>query len=833
MDMRASPAPPSVALPAVDPLSQEELLARWLDSKLRMRGKTAETAALDDWYAAAAEVTRDVLLPDWQARKKTWNQAGAKRAYYLSMEYLPGPHMFAALHSAGLYDSMSAALTKLGQDPETVFRHERDPAIGNGGLGRLAACFADSAAALDLPILFYGLFYHNGFLKQKINASGQQEELPDHWLIDGQNPWGVIRNDRRYQVEFFGGDDGQAAVRVPVIAHDIMIPGYGQRGGNTLRLWNVDGEVHTGNGHTDALVRGINDRLYPPDDNPFGQTLRLMQEFLFTSASVQDIVDRHVRHHKKSVASLPETAAIQLNDTHPAIAIPELMLTLMERHGTGWAQAKQITSAVCSYTNHTLASEALETWPVDMFRTVLPRHYAVIERLQTDLMQEVDHQGRQSGLTQRAIWDRQSRVSIIHEGRVHMARLAAYYADHVNGVARMHSELVSETLFPDLADLRKPADNRTNGVAPRRWLVEANPDLAALLTETLGDKHWVTQLERLDVGLESLQRDPASRAQFRIIKRNNKQRLAALITAQGGPAISPDALIDVQGKRFHAYKRQFLKTLDAGMLYEDILENPDKPRPDTVILFGGKAAPTYAEAKDNITVTNRLARIINNDPRIGGKLKLVFVENYNVSNAQIIIPAADISEQISTAGWEASGTSNMKLGLNGALTVGTLDGANVEIRERVGPENFFLFGHNKEQLDKLDANGYNPMHFIDGGSEAGGRLRRALEFMEKNLGPEGGRLAHNVWVGDRWKIAADMAGDPQTGVAGYWDTQAKARALYFNDPEAWLDKSIANVQGCSHFSSDKTLLEYAQDTWHIEPQRPLARAAVSGRHPAA
>lgn len=813
-----------------------KLLRSVLLGRLADQNVGPEAAEIKHWYVAVAKTIRDILQTTWEESKSTWNEPNGKRAHYLSMEYLPGPHTYTALNSAQLGDAMPAALSslvpkKLGLTPQDIYSYEPDPGLGNGGLGRLASCFMDSAASLHLPLLGYGLFYRNGFFRQHINDAGRQEELPDVWRIDGQNPWGIIRDDRTHNIKFFGNhnssgngkDRWENATTVSSIAHDGMIPSFDGQQINTLRLWNVNGDVR-GDDERSKLIRQINDKLYPPNDDEYGKKLRLMQEYFFTSSSLQDILDCHINRHQKPLRDLPDSVAIQLNDTHPVIAIPEMIRLLVDEHGMDIKNAKAIARATTFYTNHTLASEALERVSVGNFQEILPRHLAIIEDLQTDLMAEVETKGKAKGWSQQDIWDRQSRVSIIHGNEVHMARLAAFFTSQTNGVAKMHSDLLAESLFSDLPILRGEAaiTNHTNGISPRSWLVEANPPLATLITEKLGDNAWVTNLPRLDseTGIRPFLHDPDFRQRFHDIKQSNKSALVALISKQGGPALDPHAFVDVQVKRFHQYKRQFLNILHTVALYQDILENPDKVRPNTIKIFAGKAAPSYGEAKDNIALIHALARRINSDPRVADKLKVAFIENYSVSTAKKIIPAADLSEQISTAGWEASGTSNMKLALNGALTIGTRDGANVEIGQRTGEDNIFFFGHSKQQLDDLDRRGYNPLEFI----ERSPRLYKALVFLQKETPPGTpfAQMTESIWRGDQpWKIAADWAGNPEMGVRGYWDTKEEAARLYVEQPQVWLTKSIVNTLAGSHFSSDDTIREYAQ-TWGIVPLGEIA-----------
>lgn len=773
-------------------------------------GKTPETAETGDWAKAVAAILRDEMEETWQQTEERQSAKGVKSVNYLSLEYLLGPHMQTALHATGLDAEMREALAGSGADADKVIKHEPDPGLGNGGLGRLAACFLDSGANLGLPMTGYGLFYKDGFFRQRINEGGGQEVEADPWVSEGGH-WGAAKPEINYDLQFFGWNnhnDWQDELTVSGSAVDFMIPAYDGKTVNTLRLWKIEGldRLNTGDPEKNELLRRINDRLYPDDSTDFGKKLRLMQEYAFTSLSLQDIVRRHYETNA-SLDNLAETAAIQLNDTHPAIAVAELMRILIDDEGIEWERAKQIVRETCFYTNHTLMPEALEQWPEGMMEYVLPRHKGIIMGLDWDLKQEVEAKIPQEE------WDAcKDRVAIIRDGKIRMGHLAAFCTGGTNGVSAMHSDLVRERLFPDLEVLRPEGGvtNHTNGITPRRWLKQANPGLAALITEQVGSEDWITDLSSIDEALAPLQDDEDFQRRFAAIKRENKERFAAYVKETGGPEISADAFYDAQIKRFHAYKRQFMNILHTVALYQDILENPDKERPDTVKIFAGKAAPSYFVAKEYIALVNQLADKINSDPNVGGKLKVVFVEDYNVSKAQLIIPAADLSEQISTAGTEASGTSNMKFALNGARTMGTRDGANVEIGERTGEENISFFGHTKEELDALDEAGYDPQEFLAKDE----RLVKALEFVA-DMGFK--HLADDITEhGDHWKLAADFV--------DYWTKQEEARALYMNDPQAWLTQAIANIRAGSHFSSDDTIKGYAQKTWKVGPGQPEAEA---------
>lgn len=796
------------------------LVAEQLRTALAENASSVEKATTADWYHAVSTILRKKLLQSWTETGD--RQSAGKRANYLSLEYLLGPNTQTAMDAAKLGDDICEALVKLGADPNEVVKYELDPGLGNGGLGRLAACFLDSGANLHLPMAGYGLFYREGFFKQKI-VGGKQVEEEDHWTRNG-NPWEVRCVEVPYKVKFFGRQDTPwqnkytwaDAVEVKALAHDIMVPSYDGKTVNNLRLWDADlRNFEFKNEEAKELLWKLNYRLYPDDSNDKGKKLRLMQEYFFTSLSLQDIVSRHLATNK-SLDNLADTAAIQLNDTHPSIAVAELMRLLVDEHGMKWDKARDITRNVCFYTNHTLMPEALESWKTDLMKEVLPRHLGIIGQLNSDLLADAEKvMGGMNDADKEAL---RNRIRIIKDDRVRMGHLAAFYSKQVNGVSMMHSLLVKNDLFPDLVKVRGPESirNHTNGITPRRWLVQANPDLANLITDTMGTDEWITDLPTIDKGLEKAQHDPRFRAAFAEIKVQNKQNLADMVRAMGGPELKANALYDIQIKRFHEYKRQFMNILHTVALYQDILDNPDKQRPDTVKIFAGKAAPSYAVAKENIELANWLADKINTDPRVGDKLKVAFIEDYNVSKAQVIVPAADISEQISTAGTEASGTSNMKFTLNGALTMGTRDGANVEIGERAGEDNIFFFGNTVSDIQRLNQTGYNPKTFIDKDE----RLRKALDFLKDT---PFANLADEVKNGDHWKIAADF-GD-------YWAKQEEARDMYLNRPAEWLTKSIINTRAGAHFSSDDTIRGYAR-MWGIRPTSaaPVPRIANENRN---
>ena len=778
-----------------------------------------------DWYSAVAEATKERLVSVWQRTKTAYSDPEVKQAYYLSMEYLLGPNMVTALQAAGIQEQTEAVLREMRQDPADIYDDEKDPGLGNGGLGRLAACFNDSAANLHLPLQGYGLFFKNGLFKQLIEQ-GRQKESPDNWTADG-NPWGFKREDLSYPVKLFSGDN---QIEIHANAHDMMIPSHDGQTVNTLRLWEVEVPEWVShkvesqkkvdfNSLSDAqkqrlevlrIVHGLNDNLYPDDTFEEGKNLRLAQEYVLSSASLQNIIARHLRKHS-TLDNLSDSTAVQINDTHPALAIPELIRLLCDEHGMDWNQAKKITSGVCNYTNHTLMPEALEKWPEGKMDYVLPRHAQIIRRLHEDLMAEADK--KLAHLSEGGRDAAKAEMAIVSKGQMSMAHLAAYYSHKVNGVSAMHTELVFKDLFPNLIAMRGEGVkiNHTNGITPRRFLLKANPALAALVTEKTGGESWVTDLKQISV-LNDFMEDDGVLANVSAIKEENKNRLAALVWERAGVALDSGAMFDVQVKRIHEYKRQMMNLLHTVALYQDILENPEKDRPAVAKIMAGKAAPGYVVAKEIIALIHRVAEKINSDERIKGKLKLAYIPNYNVSKAEIIIPGTDLSEQISTAGTEASGTGNMKFMLNGAVTIGTLDGANVEIREAVGEENFFLFGATKEELDQINAAGYNPAEYL----AKSPRLAKALDFIDRELGFSD--LAGRIRRDDAYRTAVDFN--------AYWDAQEEAQRVYHQDPKRWVQMSLANTANSGRFSSDYTIEGYNRENWHLP-------TVVPGQKPAA
>ncbi|OYV01501.1 MAG: glycogen phosphorylase [Burkholderiales bacterium PBB5] len=773
---------------------------------------------------AVAQAARAELSRRWVAGDSADRAAKARRVVYLSMEFLIGRSLGNALAALQLTGDSADALRQHAATLEDITAQEPDAALGNGGLGRLAACFLDSMATLGLPSFGYGIRYEFGMFAQSIHA-GRQIEHPDPWLEDG-TPWEFPRPGTHYPVRFGGWVERpespdaapvwRHAAEVNAKAYDHVIPGQGTERVSTLRLWKAAApahiDLHAFNAGDYARAaefknafENISWVLYPNDSTPAGRELRLRQEYFFTSASIQDVLARHLAEHG-TLANLAEAVAIHLNDTHPAIGVAELMRLLVDEHAMAWADAWSITTRTFSYTNHTLMPEALETWPWALMQQVLPRHLEIIFRINHDFL--VMAGAQRPGDTEFL-----RRLSLIDEGgerRVRMAHLSIVGSHQVNGVSQLHSDLLVATIFADFAALwPERFCNMTNGVTPRRWLAQANPGLAALLDETLGTG-WRRDLGLLQ-GLRAHADDAGFRQRFMAVKRANKQRLAALIGRSTGVVVNPDSLFDVQVKRIHEYKRQLLNLLHAVTRYQAILANPQADWQPRTVIFAGKAASSYHMAKQIIRLIHDVGTVVNNDPRVGDKLKVVFIPNYGVSVAETIMPGADLSEQISTAGTEASGTGNMKLALNGALTIGTDDGANIEIRQNVGDDNIFIFGLKTPEVAAARAAGYQPLRLY----EANPALKNVLDgiaggaFSPDEPARYRGLVDALLWGGDHYLLLADYA--------DYVATQARVDALY-GQGEAWARTAIANVAGMGPFSADRTIAEYARQIWRVQGQ---------------
>jgi glycogen phosphorylase len=787
-------------------------------------GRTPENARPRDWFAATALALRERIVAACMASEKA---VPNKRVYYLSLEFLIGRLMSDAMNNLGLTETTRAALRELGVDLDAVQDAEPDAALGNGGLGRLAACFMDSMASIGIPAIGYGIRYDHGLFRQSFE-DGWQREAPETWLAEG-NPWEFVRPDATYRIGFGGtvtlSSPGEGVIRrhwqpaetVQAVAHDIPVVGWRGRHVNRLRLWKaeagepVDLARFNGGDHVGAVAarmraEAISRVLYPSDSSAEGQELRLRQEYFFTSASLQDLIARHVTE-RGDVRSLPDHAAIQLNDTHPAIAVPELMRILMEDHDLSWEDAWHVTTNTLNYTNHTLLPEALETWPVELMERLLPRHMQIIYLINWMHLEEQAKHGRQDAAHQDAAY--LASISLIDEAhgrRVRMGHLAFHGSRRVNGVSALHTDLMRSTVFAPLHALDPDKIvNKTNGITFRRWLHNANPGLTRLAVETVGA--GVLDDPELLRGLEAHAEDPAFVARYAAVRRQRKEALAKLVAERTGTDIDPDALFDVQVKRIHEYKRQLLNVVETVALYQAIKAEPHRDWTPRVKIFAGKAAPSYVRAKLIIKLACDVAKAVNDDPDVAGRLKVVFLPNYSVSLAEAIIPAADLSEQISTAGMEASGTGNMKFALNGALTVGTLDGANIEIRDHVGADNIFIFG--------LDAAGVQAREAEPGYAataiQASPRLAAALDMIASGrFSPEEpGRfrpLTDDLRQRDQYLLTADFD--------DYWRVQRSIDAAW-RDPRGWWAKAIRNTARMAWFSSDRSMREYAEEIWRV------------------
>jgi starch phosphorylase len=807
----------------VQPDADETALREAIAAKLTyVVGKRTETATPHDWYCATALAVRDRIVDIWGASKRETKRQHKKRVYYLSIEFLIGRLLLDTLTNLRLVDPVKRALASLGVDFEQLLLIEPDAALGNGGLGRLAACFMDSMSALKIPAYGYGIRYEHGLFEQRIH-NGWQEEFPEEWLARG-NPWEFKRAEACCTigfggtVEYIGGDENTAraiwypAEQVIAMPYDTPIAGWRGRHVNALRLWSAraahpiqlaafnQGDIE-GASAARTAAETISRVLYPNDSTPAGQELRLRQEFFFTSASLQDLVRRHMAEFE-TLDNLADHAAVQLNDTHPAIAVAELMRLLVDVHTLSWERAWRITRATLSYTNHTLLPEALESWPVELFTRLLPRHLQIIYLVNWLHLEEVTHRGEISR-------EKLASVSLISEGaekRVRMAHLAFVGSHSVNGVSALHTDLLRKTIFHDLSDTSDTrVVNKTNGITFRRWLYEANRPLTALLVDRLGE--GALDEPSFLTNLEPMASDPEFVERYRDTRLANKGRLTAILRHTTGVACDPQALFDVHIKRIHEYKRQSLNLLEAIALYQEIRANPGGDFVPRVKIFAGKAAASYERAKLLIKLAHDIAAVVNNDPVVAGRLKMVFAPNYSASLAEMIVPAADLSEQISTAGMEASGTGNMKLALNGALTIGTLDGANIEISDNVGIDNVFIFGRKADEIARLTLEHRHGAQFAG----TSPRLKAALDGLAAGeFSPDDkGRYTPLVdaFLGyDRYMVAADFD--------AYWDAQRDVDTLW-RSPADWWRKSILNTARMAWFSSDRAIREYAHDIWRV------------------
>ena len=805
-------------------LSKDALQRAFLDNLFYMQGKFPTLATKNDYYMALAYMVRDRLLHRWISTAAEYTENGSRTVAYLSAEFLMGPHLGNNLINLGIYDDVKTAIEELGLNLGELLQQEEEPGLGNGGLGRLAACFLDSMATLEIPSLGYGIRYEFGIFNQDI-VDGWQVEQTDKWLRFG-NPWEIARPEWSVDIKFGGhvkhhaGENGQIQVQwtpaeiVKGIPYDTPILGYHVNTCNTLRLWRAeapesfDFEIYNRGDYYGAVNKkvvseNITKVLYPNDEHLQGKELRLKQQYFFTSCSLQDML-RILKLQEIPVTQFHEKFTIQLNDTHPAVAVSELMRLLVDENNLPWKQAWEITQKSFAYTNHTLLPEALERWPLEMFRKLLPRNLEIILEINDAFLTDVraryplDH-------------ERIARMSLIdetHERYVRMANLACVGSFAINGVAQLHSELLKQDVLKDFYEFSpQKFSNKTNGVTPRRWIVLSNPPLTKLITSAIGDK-WVKNLEQLEK-LEPFTKDAAFCEQWRDIKHNNKLAFTHLVKAKTGLIIDPSSLYDVQVKRIHEYKRQHLNILNVIAMYLKIKANPTVPAQPRTFIFGGKAAPGYRMAKLIIKLINSVGEVVNNDASINDLIKVVFLPNYNVSNGQLVYPAAELSEQISTAGKEASGTGNMKFSLNGALTIGTLDGANVEIREEVGAENFFLFGLTADEVADLKHKGYRPEDYVRNNDillEVISLIRNG--FFSRGNGDLFHPLVDTLLGHDPYMVLADFQ--------PYVDCQEQVNAAY-QDQANWTRMSILNAARCGKFSSDRSIQEYCEDIWKVEP----------------
>ena len=798
-------------------MTPESLASAIVETLIYRIGKDERAARSHDWLSATVLTIRDRIIDQWMASTRAAHASGAKRVYYLSLEFLIGRLLRDCLNNLGVEQNIREALNLLGVDLDILREHEPDAALGNGGLGRLAACFMESLASLDLPAYGYGIRYVNGMFRQRIDQ-GWQVELPETWLDHG-NPWEFERRESHYFVGFGGSVSANEAAQmtwspsetVIATAYDTPVVGWRGKRVNTLRLWSAKAldplklDAFNQGDHIGALesqnrAESLTRVLYPADSSPSGQELRLRQEYFFSSASIQDILRRHIQYHGE-IRTLCDKAAIQLNDTHPAIAVAELMRLLIDQHGLSFREAFSLTKKTVAYTNHTLLPEALETWPLPLFERLLPRHMQIIYAINAEVLREA-----------RATKDNPDfikAISLIDENaerRVRMANLAFVGAHSVNGVAALHSQLMKETVFADLHALYpERINNKTNGITPRRWLMQCNPRLTRLLRDTIGDG-FLDDTNALKA-LEPFAKDSGFREKFSEVKSHNKHALSDYIRQTMGIRIDHEALFDVQIKRIHEYKRQLLNILQTIAQYDQIRLHPERQHVPRVKFFAGKAASSYHRAKEIIKLAHDVSLRINSDPAVGDLLKVVFVPNYNVSVAEIMVPAADLSEQISTAGLEASGTGNMKFALNGALTIGTLDGANIEIKDHVGEDNIFIFGLTAKEVTELKANHYQPSRFI----ESSPSLSEALNALESGVfAPDDpGRykgLVNDLRTSDWFMLMADFD--------AYQEAQRKVDKLYEQGP-VWTEKAVLNTARMGWFSSDRTISEYATGIWGV------------------
>ena len=813
----------------INPRFEKEAFKKDVEQNVKqLFRKTVDEASQQELYQAVSYVVKDAIIDDWIATQKQYEKDDPKIVYYMSMEFLLGRALGNNLINMTAYKEVKEALEEMGLNLNELEDQEPDPALGNGGLGRLAACFLDSLASLGYAAYGCGIRYRYGMFKQKIR-DGYQVEAPDNWLKDG-NPFELRRPEYAKEVRFGGNirveyDETEKThfvqenyESVMAIPYDYPIVGYGNHIVNTLRIWDAEAIVDfqldsfdRGDYHKaveqENLAKNIVEVLYPNDNHIAGKELRLKQQYFFVSASLQAALTKYKKHHD-DIHKLPEKMTIQMNDTHPTVAVAELMRLLLDEEGLGWDEAWEITSKTCAYTNHTIMSEALEKWPIDLFSRLLPRVYQIIQEIDRRFVAKIRemYPGNE---------EKVAKMQILRDGQVKMAHLAIVAGYSVNGVARLHTEILKKQELRDFYEMMpQKFNNKTNGITQRRFLMHGNPLLADWVTDKLGTKDWITDLSLMS-GLKKWVDDEEALKEFMSIKYENKVRLAKYIKEHNGIEVDPRSIFDVQVKRLHEYKRQLLNILHVMYLYNEIKEHPEISFYPRTFIFGAKASAGYIRAKQIIKLINSVADVVNNDRSINGKLKVVFIEDYRVSNAEIIFAAADVSEQISTASKEASGTGNMKFMLNGAPTLGTMDGANVEIVEEVGAENAFIFGLSSDEVINYENNGgYNPMDIYNSDAD----IRRVVNQLVDGTYSQGDKEMYRDLYNSLLTAQGGSKADTYfilKDFRSYADTQKKVEEAY-RDKDRWAKMALLNTASCGKFSSDRTIQEYVDDIWHLD-----------------
>ena len=814
----------------INPRFEKEAFKKDVEQNVKqLFRKTVDEASQQELYQAVSYVVKDAIIDDWIATQKQYEKDDPKIVYYMSMEFLLGRALGNNLINMTAYKEVKEALEEMGLNLNELEDQEPDPALGNGGLGRLAACFLDSLASLGYAAYGCGIRYRYGMFKQKIK-DGYQEERPDNWLKNG-NPFELRRPEYAKEVRFGGNirveyDDKTGDIRfkqenyesVLAVPYDYPIVGYDNHIVNTLRIWDAEpivdfqldsfdrGDYHKAV-EQQNLAKTIVEVLYPNDNHYAGKELRLKQQYFFVSASLQAALEKYKNHHD-DIHKLPEKMTIQMNDTHPTVAVAELMRLLLDEEGLGWDEEWEITTKTCAYTNHTIMAEALEKWPIDLFSRLLPRVYQIIQEIDRRFVAKIRemYPGNE---------EKVAKMQILRDGQVKMAHLAIVAGYSVNGVARLHTEILKKQELRDFYEMMpQKFNNKTNGITQRRFLMHGNPLLADWVTDKLGTKDWITDLSLMS-GLKKWVDDEEALKEFMSIKYENKVRLAKYIKEHNGIEVDPRSIFDVQVKRLHEYKRQFLNILHVMYLYNEIKEHPEISFYPRTFIFGAKASAGYIRAKQIIKLINSVADVVNNDRSINGKLKVVFIEDYRVSNAEIIFAAADVSEQISTASKEASGTGNMKFMLNGAPTLGTMDGANVEIVEEVGAENAFIFGLSSDEVINYENNGgYNPMDIYNSDAD----IRRVVNQLVDGTYSQGDKEMYRDLYNSLLTVQGGSKADTYfilKDFRSYAETQKKVEEAY-RDKDRWAKMALLNTASCGKFSSDRTIQEYVDDIWHLD-----------------